>query len=172
MTKLLQKNIGRFLLLILCQVLILNNVLFLGYINPYIYLLFLLLLPFNTPQWLMLILGFALGISVDIFQDSMGLHAFATVFIAYLRKPILHFLLPQLRSKDSGNMEFSIQEFGLQRAFTYTTFMVFAHHLVLFSLEAYSFDILSILLRTFGSAIVSIILLLIIQHLLYKEAKR
>ena len=172
MNKLVLKNVLRFVFLIGIQVLVLNNVLFMNFINPYIYILFILLLPFDTARWLLLVLSFALGFSVDAFQDTMGLHAFSCVFIAFVRRPILHFLLPQIRNKKQNNLEFSLQEFGLQRALIYTTSMVLIHHFILFSLESFQVEILSILFRTITSSLLSILLLLIAQFLLFKEAKR
>lgn len=172
MSKSIVKHIIRFFILLFAQVLVLNNVLFLGYINPYIYILFIMLLPFDSPRWLLLILAFSLGICVDAFQDSMGLHAFACVLIAYFRTPVLHFLLPQIKRKKQTNIEFSLQEFGLQRALIYTASMVFIHHFSLFTLEAFRPELLSIFLRTISSAIVSILLLIMVQYLLFKDAKR
>ena len=172
MSKSIVKHTIRFFILLLTQVLVLNNVLFLGYINPYIYILFIMLLPFDSPRWLLLILAFSLGICVDAFQDSMGLHAFACVLIAYFRTPILHFLLPQLKNKKQTNLEFSLQEFGLQRALIYTGSMVLIHHFALFTLEAFRPELLNIFLRTISSAAISILLLIIVQYLLFKDAKR
>ena len=107
MNKLVLKNVLRFIFLIGIQVLVLNNVLFMNYINPYIYILFILLLPFDTARWLLLVLSFALGFSVDAFQNTMGLHAFSCVFIAFIRRPILYFLLPQIRNKNKITLSFS-----------------------------------------------------------------
>ena len=172
MNNFILKHIIRFVILITIQVLVLNNVLFMGYINPYIYILFLLLLPFDTPRWLILILAFCLGISVDTFQNTMGLHTFSCLLIAYCRRPLLHFLLPQLKNKKQSYLEFSLQEFGLQRALIYTGSLVFIHHFSLFTLEAFQLELLRVLIRTLGSSIVSITLLIIIQYILFKEAKR
>ncbi|MBJ10984.1 MAG: rod shape-determining protein MreD [Flavobacteriales bacterium] len=143
-----------------------------GYVNPYIYILFLLLLPFDTPRWLNLVLAFCLGISVDAFQNTMGLHTFSCVLMAYFRQPILHFLLPQLKNKKQSNLEFSLQEFGLQRALIYTGTLVFIHHFSLFILEAFQLELIRILIRTLLSSFISITLIIIIQYLLFKEAKR
>ena len=172
MNNFILKYIIRFVILIAVQIIVLNNILFIGYINPYIYILFILLLPFDTPRWLILILAFCLGISVDTFQNTMGLHAFSCVLIAYCRDPILHFLLPQLKNKKQSHLEFSLQEFGLQRALIYTGVLVFIHHFSLFILEAFQMELIRIFLRTLGSSIVTIILLIIIQYLLIKDAKR
>ena len=172
MNSFILKYIIRFVFLITLQVLVLNNIFFMGYINPYIYILFILLLPFDTPRWLNLILAFCLGMSVDAFQNTMGLHTFSCVLIAYCRRHILHFLLPQLKNKKQSNLEFSLQEFGLQRALFYTGSLVFIHHFSLFILESFQLELIGVLLRTLLSSIVSITLLIIIQYLLFKEAKR
>ena len=172
MNNFILKHIIRFVFLVIIQVLVLNNTLFMGYVNPYIYILFLLLLPFDTPRWLNLVLAFCLGISVDAFQNTMGLHTFSCVLIAYFRQPILHFLLPQLKNKKQSNLEFSLQEFGLQRALIYTGTLVFIHHFSLFILEAFQLELIRILIRTLLSSIISITLIIIIQYLLFKEAKR
>ena len=172
MNNFILKNIIRFVILIAVQILVLNNILFMGYINPYIYILFLLLLPFDTPRWLILILGFCLGVSIDAFQNTMGIHAFSCVLIAYCRRPILYFLLPQLKNKKQSYLEFSLQEFGLQRALIYTGSLVLIHHFSLFILEMFKLELLRVFLRTLGSSIVSITLLIIIQYLLFKDAKR
>ncbi len=79
------QNIFRFILLVLLQVLVLNNIQFMGYINPYLYILFILSLPYQTPKWFVLLLGFRLGLTIDVCSNTMGMHAFATVFVAFLR---------------------------------------------------------------------------------------
>ncbi len=172
MNNFILKHIIRFVILIAVQIMVLNNILFIGYINPYIYILFILLLPFDIQRWLILILAFCLGISVDAFQNTMGLHAFSCVLIAYCREPVLHFLLPQLKNKKQSYLEFSLQEFGLQRALIYTGTLVIIHHFCLFILEAFQMELIRVFLRSLGSSIVTITLLIIIQYLLFKDAKR
>ncbi|MDD3744123.1 MAG: rod shape-determining protein MreD, partial [Lentimicrobiaceae bacterium] len=73
------KDILRFIVLVAVQVLILNQIDFGGYIDPALYLLFILLLPFEVPGWLLLIASFSLGFCIDIFSHSIGLHAAASV---------------------------------------------------------------------------------------------
>jgi len=110
-----------------------------GYINPYIYLLFIILLPFNkSNKNLNLIIALCTGLIIDAFQNSMGMHAFACVLIVYLRTPILLRLIPQLKNKTQTTIEFSMQEFGVQISVIYTTTLVFIHHFALFAIEAFS----------------------------------
>ena len=85
MNKLVLSNITRFILLILLQVTILSNINFLGFINPYLYVLFILLLPLNLDHWKVIIYSFLIGIIIDVFQDSGGINAAASLVAAYLK---------------------------------------------------------------------------------------
>ena len=91
MNKLVTTNITRFILLVLLQVLILSNINFLGFINPYLYVFFILLLPLNLDHWKVLIYSFLIGIVIDVFQDSGGINAAASLVAAYFRPNILKF---------------------------------------------------------------------------------
>ena len=160
------KHSIRFVLFILLQVLIFNNIFFMGYINPYVYLLFIILLPFNkSNKNVNLLIAFCTGLVIDAFQNSMGLHAFASVLVAYIRTPILFRLVPQLKNKTQKIIEFSMKEFGAQIGIIYTSLLVFIHHFVLFSIEAFRFDVSSILLRTVASAFITSIILIMLQFL-------
>ena len=79
----------RFVVLIALQVLIIDHINLGGYINPPLYILFILLLPFETPGWFLLLSAFALGFSIDIFSNSVGLHTASCVFMAYMRPTII-----------------------------------------------------------------------------------
>ena len=74
-----------FLFLLFLQVIVLNNINFLGYINPYLYIAFIFLYPLEENKFPLLFFSFILGISIDFFSDSGGVHAFSTLFIAYTR---------------------------------------------------------------------------------------
>ena len=166
MNNVIIKHSIRFILFIFLQVFIFNNILFMGYINPYVYLFFIILLPYNkSNKNLTLILSLVTGLIIDAFQNSMGMHAFTCVLIAYIRISILYRLVPQLKNKSQTMIEVSMKEFGVQICVIYTTLLVFIHHLVLFSIEAFRFDIGNILLRTMASALITSILLIIIQFL-------
>ena len=81
------------MLLVLIQVLALNNIQFLGFLNPYIYILFILSLPVKLPNWITLLLAFVLGLTIDAFSNTMGMHAFATVLVAFLRGGIINLFI-------------------------------------------------------------------------------
>ena len=164
MSKVTIRHIINFIVFISLQVLIFNNVFFMGYINPYVYLMFLFLLPISKKnQNLLLLIAFLTGIVMDAFQNSMGLHTFACVLVMYLKSPILLSLIPQLKNKTQNNIVFSINEFGLATTIIYTSILVFIHHFALFFIEAFQFDLVNILLRTIASGLVTSILLIIFQ---------
>jgi len=149
-------NIFRFIMLVLLQVLILNHINFLGYVNPYLYILFILLYPLDGNKGLLIFLSFFIGLSIDIFGDSGGIHAASSVFIAYIRPMLLKF---SFGVSYEYNMV-KINKVPLIERLTYIASMVFLHHIILFSMEIFSFShILLILKSTLFSSIFSIILI-------------
>ena len=132
------KHIFRFFFLLLFQVLILNNIQLSGYLNPFLYVLFILMLPFQTPDWLVLILAFILGISVDMFDDTGGMHATASVLMAFARKPMLKLISPREGYDTAQNP--TVQEFGFGWFFSYAGILVFIHHFFLFYMETFHFS--------------------------------
>ena len=90
MNKKLHWYILLFLVSVLVQVLIMNNMQFSRFVNPYFYVLFILLLPINFPRYLLLILGFVLGITIDVFSNTPGIHASSAVFMAFLRPYVIN----------------------------------------------------------------------------------
>lgn len=159
-------NTARFIGLILLQVLILNNINFLGYINPYLYVLFILLYPFNSNQSLFLILSFFLGLSIDIFEDSGGIHAAACLIAAFVRPNLLRFSFGV--SYDHQNIRLSTTPFGAR--LSYILLIVFLHHFILFSLEMFSLNhIILILKKTLFSGIFTVILVILSLSLFSKK---
>ena len=168
MTNSIISNSIRFIVLILLQVLLLNNINFLGYINPYLYVIFLILYPFNTPQSLFLLISFLLGLTLDTFEDSGGINAAACVIIAYIRPVILRFSFGV--SYDYQTIKLANTHFGTRLG--YIMIVVFIHHLVLFTLEMFDFShIFLILKKTLFSGIFTILLILI-SMTLFKPKKR
>lgn len=158
----------RFILLIFIQVLILNEFNVFGYINPIIYQLLIILLPFNINSVQKLILAFILGVSMDIFEDSGGIHAAATLTISYLR-PLF------LRNSFGLSYDYQTLKFydaPFRERFNYISIMVLVHHTVLFSLEIFSVDhLLFFVKKTIYSSVFSILLIIIILNLIRKNSK-
>lgn len=168
MNSTLINNIARFFLLILLQVLLFNNINFLGYINPQLYVLFILLYPFNGNQTLFLFLCFLLGLGVDLFEDSGGINAAASLVVAYIRPALLRFSFGV--SYDYQTVRFSSTPYGSR--FSYVALMVFLHHLVLFLLEIFSFAHLLLLLKkTLFSGIFTIVLVFLALALFIRKSR-
>ncbi|TDO04712.1 rod shape-determining protein MreD [Sunxiuqinia elliptica] len=154
--------------LVLLQVLLLNNIQFSGYINPYMYVLFILLLPFETPRYLLLLLGFVLGLLVDIFSNTPGFHASATTFLAFLRPYTISLISP--RDTIEVNTPPRLKFMGIGWFLRYTLILVLAHHLFLFFVEAFTFNgFIHTLVRSLLSAAFTSILIIISQFLIFKE---
>lgn len=161
-------NTLRFIFLILLQVLLLNNINFLGYVNPYLYVVFIILFPFNASQTLLLFLSFLLGLGVDLFEDSGGINAAACLVVAYIRPAILRFSFGV--SYDYQTIKFSSTPLGSR--ISYIAILVFVHHLILFSLEIFSFAHLLLLLKkTLYSGIFTIILIFLSLALFSRKPK-
>ena len=145
--KMVLQNIVSFIVLVLVQVLVLNNIHFMGYINPYIYILFILLCRFVfTPFHL--ILAFVLGLIIDAFSNTYGMHAFSTVLIAFLR-PFAVNLFANI--EEDTNPTPSFNSFGIFAFSKYVISLVFIHHTSFFLLEVFSFT-------AFGHTLLRIVL--------------
>jgi len=163
-------HIVRFVLLVLFQVLILNNIQLSGYLNPYFYVLFILMLPFETPRWLLLISAFLLGFSVDLFENTMGINIAACVLMAYLRPYVIQ-LVASKQEYEPG-LEPCIRDLGFSWFISYSLILVFIHHFALFYIEVFRFsEFLTTFYRVMGSVIFTMVLITISQYLFYKPIK-
>lgn len=168
MIEVLPRNIIRFITLVVFQVFILNNIQFLGYINPYIYVLFILLLPFETPKWFLLVAAFTLGISIDLFSHTPGLHSTATVFTAFMRPFVLSYFAPR-DGYEPGTFP-RIHYYGISWFFKYASILIVLHHLVLFFMEVFHFySPFFTLWRALLSSGFSILLVVLSQFFIYRR---
>ena len=161
-------QVFRFILLVFVQVVILNHINFLGYINPYIYILFIVLYPIKNDRIVFLLLSFLLGILVDIFSDSGGINAAACVTIAYLRPIVLKWSFGTVYEHQT--IKFNNVEFGSK--LMYISILTAIHHLILFLLEVFNFsEILLTLQNTLFSSIFTILLCIIVTIIFSKRTK-
>ncbi len=130
------KNIIRFALLTLFQVLVLDTIQFGGYVIPYVYLLFILLLPFDTNKSLLLLLAFSAGLSIDFFENTLGLHTAAVVFMAFARPGVIKFYFPTL--EHAKGEEPGLSKLGVGGFLKYTFTLVLFHQILLTFLEVFS----------------------------------
>lgn len=167
MIRILFKYTIMFVSLVLAQVLIFNQVQFGGFFNPYVYILFVILLPLSTPRYLVLIMAFALGFIIDVFSNSLGVHSAATVFIAYMRPLVIRII--SNREDDKSDYP-GLHQNKLIWFVSYVAFMVLLHHLLLFYLEVYTFaNFLNTLFRVVLSSLFSIIVIVLSQFLVFRD---
>jgi len=161
-------NILRFFAVILIQVLLLDNIQLGGYLNPYFYIIFIILLPFETPKWLLLCLAFLLGLSVDLFNGTPGMHAAASVFMAAIRPFVLENFSPR-DGYQAGTFP-RIRYYGTEWFTKYTLILVLAHHFFLFFLDVFSFsDIFFTIGKIVLSTILSSLIIVVSQFFIYRK---
>ena len=171
MNNLLIINLLRFIILIPVQVLILNNINLGGHINPYLYVYFILLLPFETAGWLSLISSFGIGLLVDIFSVTPGMHAAASTFMAFLRPMVIR-NVGSSKDYESG-MRPSIRDLGFRWFITYSVILIFFHNLFLFLVEVFRFTrFFDTLQRALLSTIFTVMLVVIMQFIFMKSTSR
>ena len=146
------------LLLPLLQVGIFNNIDFMGYINPYLYLIFVFVFPFYKDKSLLLISSFLLGLFVDFLTNDGGIHAFSLVFIAYIRLFVFQLIL---RKTDSDLENLNVRNLAFFNLFLWVLILTVIHHFILFSLEQFSFEQFEgLLLKTFLTSTFSVVLII------------
>lgn len=161
-------NIFRFILLLAVQIIIFNNMNFLGYISPFPYILFIILYPVNGNKSGLVVASFLLGLIMDMFSNSGGIHATACLVLAYFRPAIFKFAF---------GLSYEYQTVKLNdvltpERFSFILLSVVIHHFTLFILEAFQFSfIFDILIRTLLSTVFTIIICIIIIYLI-KPNKR
>lgn len=161
-------NIVRFILLLAAQVLIFNNINFFGYLNPYPYVLFIILYPVNGNKSGLLLASFLLGIIIDMFCNSGGVHAAASITLAYLRPTFFKF---------SFGVSYEYQTVKINdkltpERFSFILISVLTHHLILFILETFRLNFFfNILIQTIFSTVFTIVFSILIIYL-FKPSKR
>ena len=155
----MNKSINQVLLfffLLLLQVIVLNNINFLGDINPYLYITFIFLFPLKENRFSFLFFSFILGLSIDFFSDSGGIHAFATLFIAYIR---LFFIRVYFRKIPADYPFFNLKSEPFGKVFNFVVTLTLIHHLIYFSFANFSFQNLSnVFLNTLYASVFTLIL--------------
>ncbi len=147
----------RYLLLLVIQIAICNNVLFLGFINPQVYLLFVLLFPINSEQWKVILMSFIIGLSIDFFNNTGGANAAACITVAFIR--------PMLISSCFG-LNYHEQNLKLTRLSNkhglYFFLGALIHSIILFALEVFDIELLSyIVLQTLSTTLATTLTMLV-----------
>lgn len=171
MTNSIGVNIIRFVVLVLMQVLIVQNIHLGSYIILLPYVLIILLFPFDTPKLVLLIGSFFVGLTVDAFYDTVGLHAAACTLMAFSRYYLLKFIAP--RDGYEQGLEPNIDDMGPAWFITYAGSLIFIHHFFFFFLEVFRWnEFFRTFFRILLSSIGTFAFIYVIQYLFYKTSRR
>ena len=171
MSRTILVNAIRFLILVFMQVFLLKNITFYNLSTPYFYILFILLLPFEVPNILLFVLSFLLGLTIDAFYDTPGLHASACVVLALVR--ILFISITVQKDGFDNEPEPTLSIMGFRWFFTYALVLTLFHHFFLLNLEVFSFSELQYTLsRVVLSSIFTVFLMLISGLLFFRRKER
>ena len=150
------------------QILIFNNINLFGYLNPYPYVLFILLYPVNSNKSVLLLSSFTLGILLDMFANSDGIHATASVILAYIRPSLFKFAFGLSYEYQTVKIADKVSP----ERITLLLLAIIIHHFILFSFEFFRIDLIfTILFRTIISTLFTFTISLLIIYLI-KPNKR
>lgn len=156
-----------FVTVVLIQVLLLNQIQFSGFVNPYLYLLFILLLPVSMARYQVLLLSFLLGLTIDVFSNTPGIHASATVFAGFLRSPVIG----RLSGRESEINDYpGLKQNGMRWFVLYTAVMVILHHFFLFYVEVFTLSrFFATFFRSLASSVFTIFMIVLSQFLIFRD---
>lgn len=171
MGRVLFANIIRFVVLVFVQIFLLKNMGYYNLATPFLYVLFLLILPFGISNGLLFLLAFLTGLTIDIFYDTLGLNAAACTVLAYVR--IMFISVTVQKDGFDNEPEPRLGIMGFRWFFFYAFILTFFHHLVLFTFETFRFtDINYTLIRVLLSSLSTVFLMLIGEFIFFRKKVR
>ena len=160
-----------FVFLLALQIFILNRICLWGVITPIIYIVFIFTLPFNTPKWLVVLLGFFCGFFVDIFYGTLGFHALASLVIAFFRAGIIRLVSSRIEREEHQLPILYDMKFGWYIRYAFC--LTFIHHFVYYFVDVLSFqNFIKLILAVLANTICSVLCILLFQILAYKPSRR
>lgn len=152
------KKMAWFVVLVLVQVLVLNHIHILGYATPFFYIYLIVKMEYRIPRYLILLIGFLLGLTIDMFTNTLGINASATVLLAFLQPFFLKMFAPRDVEDDLIPER---KQIGTWSFCKYVVLCVCVHHSVLLMLEYFTFvGILQTLIRIVVCSLFTIIMIL------------
>lgn len=168
MNKIITSNIISFFFFTLVQILFFMNFNLYEWGFSFIYIGFILLLPLNISPVLALAIAFTQGISIDIFYNTLGIHAFSTVLLAYLKPTFSKLMIPKMID-DINDLQ-SISQLGIERTLLLIVSLTFIHHFTLFSfINGFLDYFFSNLLTAFISSLITSFLIFSFVKIFFKN---
>ncbi len=160
------KQIGRYVVVMLLQVLLFDQLQLWGACHPYIYILCLLMMPITLPHNVDMLIGALVGLVMDVFCNSLGVHTAACILVMFIRPYLIGALV---NDKDRLNEQISLRSIGMEAILRYVVIMVIIHHLMVFTLAAWSWAHIGfVLLETLVSSLVTILIIIGYNILKYR----
>lgn len=168
MSNVLVTNGLRFVFLVLIQVVLFNHINLFGYVNPLIYISAVLLFPIKKNKTALLLYSFLLGLSIDFFSNSGGINAAATVFIAFIRLPVLEVILGR---SDFDYQLFKLRSIAFEKALFYIIILTFAHHFIVFTLAYFDFNLIKSIFKSSIITSTFTVIIIVIGIILFTRRK-
>ena len=160
------KQIGRYVVVMLLQVLLFDQLQLWGACHPYIYILCLLMMPITLPHNVDMLIGALVGLVMDVFCNSLGVHTAACILVMFIRPYLIGALV---NDKDRLTEQISLRSIGMEAILRYVVIMVIIHHLMVFALAAWSWSHIGfVLLETLVSSLVTILIIIGYNILKYR----
>ncbi len=164
------KQTLRWILLVVLQLSIFNNIQFLGILNPFVYIFVILMFPLGMPRGLLMLLAFATGFTIDIFSNTGGLHAAACTLIAFVRPYWVKITIPRSNYDELQNIRIKDIEFG--QFIAYAAVLVFVHHLFLYITESLEWsETLLILVKTLTNGLITTAIIVAFRYFDFNQSK-
>jgi len=160
------KQLGRYVLVMLLQVLLFDQLQLWGACHPYIYVLCLLMMPITLPRSVDMVIGAGAGLIMDIFSNTLGVHMAACTLLMFIRPYLIGVIV---NDKDRLNEQISLRAIGMEAFIKYVVILVLIHHITIFSLAAWSWDHFGfVLLETIVSSFITITVIIGYNLLRYR----
>ena len=160
------KQLGRYVVVMLLQVLLFDQLQLWGACHPYIYILCLLMLPITLPHSVDMLIGAVVGLVMDIFCNSLGIHTASCILLMFVRPYLLGVIV---NDKDRLNEQIHMRTLGMEAFIKYVVILVFIHHLMVFSLAAWSWHHIGfVLLETVVSGVITCFIIIGYNILKYR----
>ena len=160
------KQIGRYVVVMLLQVLLFDQLQLWGACHPYIYILCLLMMPITLPHNVDMLIGALVGLVMDVFCNSLGVHTAACILVMFVRPYLIGALV---NDKDRLTEQISLRSIGMEAILRYVVIMVIIHHLMVFALAAWSWSHIGfVLLETLVSSLITSLIIIGYNILKYR----
>jgi len=165
------REIMFFIVFVLFQTLVISNIRLFGIVTPFIYIYVIMKFRIDISRSFMILLSFLLGLIIDIFSNTYGLHAAACTFIGFIRQPLIESFIDTKELPDGSVPSFRL--FGFAKFFRFALLLVSLHHVILFVIDAFGFyQPLLLLIRVLSSIALSLLLIFIVESFNRGKVKR